>query len=706
MFFTQEDYRNIEKWLYNRTVKDTDFNIADKLDGREILPIIQDGKNKIVGLNDFIKQLCNFDIPDFYNVTVKTKKTCLTLKEAVALIPPKARKLGLTITFHNECGNWVIYHFVGTSLNQWDNLKCWENIIQQALDELTYFPDEEDITGVQIGKRKYLKFKDREYNPDEFQGNGMIILRKNLVGTDACSIDDKDHVSNILTQEMINQEHTIYVIEYDFDLDGKVISIPEGSTLWFQGGSLSNGSVYLNEAAILGVFEFADIGNVKIFGKFNTGQIMTFSDDSYKAKTGGYFIPSQRDSSLTTDPKNDKELYYDINPDAYTTQTRQELRWWNGKEWLLILDITDYNEIKSIISDIIDKHNEEMSASYYYFKNRIVNIENDITSITETVNNLSTFIENIDNYILNKIEQYISGSVLGCTSITVNGETFTPDENGNITLPDYPSGAGGGDGGTADRTKGTLTIRTNAGSELGSFNGEKDVTITLPKTENTGQVVTNEPLTIKYGDEILDVYNGEVAKTVTIPVPDIGSPTQQELSNLIVKLDNSDTKYDPTNTKDTIIDLNPISLGNNKRPIVLFTGVIRRTSGKQDWHVDTYSSVINEFITGVTIAKNNAARMEITLNTKSGFTAVPLSAICCLNSTGNFSYSTIGAGQTEYMPLSFMTGINSSTLKIYVTAFFKDNSNQRSTTSTGFGSDDSQMCASFNILITGYIRTY
>ena len=196
MYFTQEDYRKIEKWLQQRTVKDTDFNNADPLKGEELIPIVQKNENKTIRFNDFVQQLSERQIPDFYNVMNNTNYSNICLKKAISLVPVKVRKLGLTITFCNENGNWMIYQFSGTSCNQWDSLEYWKNLIEEAIDELVFFPDEEDITGVQNGNRTYLKFKDREHNPDEFSGLGRVILRKNLTTTNACSIDDEDHYIN------------------------------------------------------------------------------------------------------------------------------------------------------------------------------------------------------------------------------------------------------------------------------------------------------------------------------------------------------------------------------------------------------------------------------------------------------------------------------------------------------------------------------
>lgn len=584
MYFTQEDYRKIEEWLRARTVRDTQFPDADNLTGVEKIPLIQDGKNKTVSLNSFLRQISLMELPDFLNVTAFADKEYLTLDEAILLIPIEQRKLGLTITFCGEKGNWMIYQFNGASLNQWTCINCWSSIVEEALAEFVYYPDDEDIEGVDKGDRTFLKFKDKGYDPDEFSGMGRIIIRKNITGTRACSLDDKDHYTNVLTQNMMRQENTVYIIQYDFDLDGKVISVPKGCTLWFQGGSINNGSMYLHDTAILGAFEFADIGDVKLFGEFNKGQVMTFSDDSYKAKTGGYFVASTKSSSASSeeDAKQEAEVFYDRNANAYTTKTRQELRWWNGEEWLLLLDITDYNELKSILSDLVDKHNAEMSACYKYFKarcysleqrmsssenrldghdttinnhdtrisnnetrinnansnigniiNDVQNIRSDIESlyrngvilstsvdnISQSVNALQTAINNLDQIIENQIIHYIDTNIIGVASVKVNGTVYRPNSSGVVELPNYP----GPDGGIADSTKGKLTVKSSNGSTLVSFNGDSDKTLILPEAGgseggDTNIITAKEPLTIKHGNTTLGTYTGEEAKTVTIPV--------------------------------------------------------------------------------------------------------------------------------------------------------------------------------------------
>lgn len=711
MYFTQDDYRKIEAWLETRTVKDTQFKEADPLTGLEKVPIIQDDKNKIINLRSFIKQLSLMELPDFFNVTTFVKRGYLSLEEAINFIPVEQRKLGLTITFHGEKGNWVIYQFKGSSLNQWSSLNYWRSIIEEAIEELIFYPDEEDITGVRDGNRTFLKFKNKDYDPSEFSGMGRIILRKNLVGTEACAIDDNDHYSNILKQDMIMEENTIYIVQYDFDLDGKAISIPKGCTLWFQGGSINNGTIYLQETAILDAFEFADMGNAKLFGKFNTGQIMTFSDDSYEAKEGGYFIPSTKPSSATPqeDAKQDRETFYDKNPDAYTTETRQELRWWNGEEWILILDITDYNELKSIINDLIEKHNAEMSACYKYFKARcyaleqrmteaesrienhetrisknegdisnikndittinnnitriegdinsiendinsiesnISNITNNITDIQNTITNLGDTINNLGDIINEQIAEYIQNNIVGVASVTVNGTRYEPDSSGNITLPDYPDVTPSG-GGTADKVAHKLIFQ---GAVEAEYDGSNEVTVTIPSGGGGGGEAGDIPIAtdsilgkikttypwkdLGYG--IVDPDKNHRIKTAVTAEGELYSVVQP----LIIKAPGIEKTYTPS--KNTLIDLTSAfegaggggvsedevnkkielaSLGSSNNPVVLFAGVISRSSsGSSTWSATGNK---NKAVGSIRVTVSNSQQISVSFNANSGYSIFP-----------------------------------------------------------------------------------
>lgn len=117
-------------------------------------------------------------------------------------------------------------------------------------NEITNSPDEEDLTSV----NDKLKLKNKAYSPAEFSGLGRIYLRKNITGN-----------KNILTQDMINTGNTIYIIQYDYDLNGSSINIPDNCVLKFEGGSLSNGSINFNSTYI----EYENIDNIFINVKGN-----------------------------------------------------------------------------------------------------------------------------------------------------------------------------------------------------------------------------------------------------------------------------------------------------------------------------------------------------------------------------------------------------------------------------------------------------
>ena len=57
MYFTQEDYRKIERWLLSNSRKDTDFaGAATPLKGNETVVLVQDGKNVKTSVKDIVVQ--------------------------------------------------------------------------------------------------------------------------------------------------------------------------------------------------------------------------------------------------------------------------------------------------------------------------------------------------------------------------------------------------------------------------------------------------------------------------------------------------------------------------------------------------------------------------------------------------------------------------------------------------------------------------
>lgn len=247
MFFTEEDYKKIEKYLASCGVKDSCLEDAKlPIEGNEKIAIVQNGENRILYIRELIEALSNSkaSLSDLYNVTDHAKEKYINLKQAVELVPSKARKIGQIITFLNPASKWELYQFQGTSILQWNELSLWNDFFN--LDSYvikSILPDEEDLTKSENdGKgNSYLSLKDREYNPDEFSGLGKVILRKNIMEVETEGYGKVK--KNVLLQDMINKPNTIYEIRYDFDLNGAKIQIKEGCVLNFVGGSLSNGEI-------------------------------------------------------------------------------------------------------------------------------------------------------------------------------------------------------------------------------------------------------------------------------------------------------------------------------------------------------------------------------------------------------------------------------------------------------------------------------
>lgn len=121
---------------------------------------------------------------------------------------------------------------------------------------ITNLPDGEDLTTENVNQSGgVLKFANRQFDSVNFSGKGYCILRKNI-----------QENKNVLEQSYISKTNTIYVIRYDYDLNGSKINIPENSILLFDGGSLRNGTIIIgNSNIIAGFYKIFD--NILIYDK-------------------------------------------------------------------------------------------------------------------------------------------------------------------------------------------------------------------------------------------------------------------------------------------------------------------------------------------------------------------------------------------------------------------------------------------------------
>lgn len=278
MFFTQEDYRKIEKWLLANSRKDTDFaGAATPLKGNETVVLVQNGKNVKASVKDVVEQLFLLGVSDFVNITDKYGESYISLSQAIELIPYRSRKIGQVVTFLDDTGKWAMFQFQGTRKNQWGTLSLWVDLID-LMTGLTITDSEDIVTETNSANQVALKFADKVYSTTDYSGLGRVYLRKNIV-------DVEDPVTgnivkmNYLTQSMISKENTTYIVQYSYNLNKQTISIPEGSILVFEGGDINNGTITGNNTIVL-PYGYK-IQNVTLEGtfKYENGVNAISSDD-------------------------------------------------------------------------------------------------------------------------------------------------------------------------------------------------------------------------------------------------------------------------------------------------------------------------------------------------------------------------------------------------------------------------------------------
>lgn len=202
-----------------------------------------------------------------YGAIFESLQALLNSSNLSTLIPMSVRHGGMSIRFIQSPANkYVQWRLVSknwsTDVNNWvaENEDFRNRVMQEVntavasikpieiTGDVTNAPDEEDLTSVNVGGTDVLKFKDKPYTPLTYSGMGRKILRKNVV----------DGV-NTLTQSMMQDANTIYVIQYDFDLRGATIEVPENCVLEFNGGLIDNGILIGNNTSI-------EAAPVRIFG--------------------------------------------------------------------------------------------------------------------------------------------------------------------------------------------------------------------------------------------------------------------------------------------------------------------------------------------------------------------------------------------------------------------------------------------------------
>lgn len=144
MFFTREDILKIQQALFKVSVKDSELPNAEPVTPKDIISIVQNGKNRKIKIVDFLEQISLGD-KDIINISNKYDEHYISLSEAINLVPELQRKEGLFIIFQDVNGNWQFYQFKGT-LEEFSEEDKWFNLDFEKYLKETLIP----ITNIEI----------------------------------------------------------------------------------------------------------------------------------------------------------------------------------------------------------------------------------------------------------------------------------------------------------------------------------------------------------------------------------------------------------------------------------------------------------------------------------------------------------------------------------------------------------------------------
>lgn len=144
MLFTREDILKIQQALFKVSVKDSELPNAEPVTPKDIISIVQNGKNKKIKIVDFLEQISLGD-KDIINISNKYDEHYISLSEAINLVPELQRKEGLFITFQDVNGNQQFYQFKGT-LEEFSEEDKWFNLDFEKYLKETLIP----ITNIEI----------------------------------------------------------------------------------------------------------------------------------------------------------------------------------------------------------------------------------------------------------------------------------------------------------------------------------------------------------------------------------------------------------------------------------------------------------------------------------------------------------------------------------------------------------------------------
>lgn len=316
MFFTREDILKIQQALLQLGVKDSELPNAELVTYDDTLSIIQDGKNKQIGVKDFCNQISLWKREDFINITDKYDEHYISLIKAINLVPILQRKDGLVITFQDVEGNWEIYQFRGNITeffeeDKWFNLYDYRNNIVQSI-----VPDEEDLTASTPDENgnSLVSLKDRVYDPTSFSGKGYKILRKNIqsvnIAVTKIKVEFSPSSDGILSFS-INGKETQVSVSVSTDSTTVLVADKIVSKLT---ETMTEYKVSKDSSTIILTRKFGGSVTSSVFSASTTGVVCTVTD-STKREYRNVLTPI-----MINQPNTIYEIRYDFDLNGYTIE--------------------------------------------------------------------------------------------------------------------------------------------------------------------------------------------------------------------------------------------------------------------------------------------------------------------------------------------------------------------------------------------------
>lgn len=268
--------------------------------------------------------------------------------------------------------------------------------------------DGEDLTV----RKQVLKFADRHYETTKDVERGYIIIRRKYKTV----IRDNNQVRiNILNQDMINEENTIYEVRYVFDLNGQVINVPSNCIIFFNGGKFINGTVNLNGAKLGSVGGYAQDA-IETLGDGIAAGTTRWTSDGYIEWWDGtkWFNPyTTLNDALIQNLNNVADSFNQVNANIQTivNQINAVI-----KNEAIIRQATD-SDLGKQIQEEATKREEADKTLQTNIDNLETQHEKDVDKLQTNIDSVSVDLTNKFNIINSSIANVINGYKTADTNI-------------------------------------------------------------------------------------------------------------------------------------------------------------------------------------------------------------------------------------------------------------------------------------------------